>query len=201
MTTIPAQAASQMASDIYLIKSDNLDPSKNMDLELALDRNKQYFDLGIENRLQGKSGGLIINKTTGFGIVSQGKGLYSQDAFIILRGTASGYDVLTDINAGFSRSNSGHTVHLGFNKSFKTLQPQLEHFFSQQRSPINTIHCIGHSLGGALATLAAEWATQINVSSEVKLYTSGVLESACTRMLMTWKNTKLRRDIQSFSYN
>ncbi|CAM3823431.1 lipase family protein [Parendozoicomonas haliclonae] len=173
MSTLPARAASQMASDVYLVKSENLDPSTNMDLELALDRNKQYFDLGIENKLEGKSGGLIINKTSGFGIVSKGKGAYSKDAFIILRGTATGYDVLTDLNAGFSSSTSNHAVHLGFNNTFKTLKPQLETFFAQQRETISTIHCIGHSLGGALATLAAEWAMQTKKAAQVNLYTFG----------------------------
>ena len=173
MPALPARAASQMASDVYLVKSDNLDPSTNLDLELALDRNKQYFDLGIGNKLQGSSGGLIIDKTTGFGIVSRGKGAYAKDAFIILRGTASGHDVLTDLNAGFSRSTSGHLVHLGFNKTFKSIKPQLEKFFAQQRTTVTTLHCIGHSLGGALATLTAEWAMQNNCSAQVNLYTFG----------------------------
>lgn len=162
-----------MASDIYLVNNDNLDLNINRRLKAVLKTYKPYFDLGIENKLQGKSGGLILNKTTSFGIVSQGKGAYSDDVFIILRGTASGYDVLTDLNAGFSRSNNGHIVHLGFNKTFKTIQPQLEQFFAQQPTTVNTVHCIGHSLGGALATLAAEWAVQTNSGSQINLYTFG----------------------------
>jgi pimeloyl-ACP methyl ester carboxylesterase len=35
-----------------------------------------------------------------------------------------------------------------------------------------TVHCLGHSLGGAVATLAAEWALG-NVTRNVKLYTFG----------------------------
>jgi len=37
---------------------------------------------------------------------------------------------------------------------------------------VKTIHCIGHSLGGAVASLAADWIKE-NHSSEVKLYTFG----------------------------
>ena len=173
MAVLSASAVSQMASDVYIVKSDNLDPKDNPDLKRVLKANRQYFDLGMENKIESKSGGLIINKTSGFGIVSQGKGVYSRDAFIILRGTASGYDVLTDLNAGFSSSVGGNTVHLGFNNTFKTIRPQLERFFDQQKNPITAVHCIGHSLGGALASLAAEWATQTRRASKVNLYTFG----------------------------
>ncbi|WP_062270037.1 lipase family protein [Endozoicomonas arenosclerae] len=173
MSVLSASIVSQMASDVYILKNANLDPDTNPDLKLILKANKKYFDLGLENKLEGKAGGLIINKTSGFGIVSQGKGVYSRDAFIILRGTATGYDVLTDLNAGFSSSVGGNTVHLGFNNTFKSIRPQLEQFFDRQKTPITTIHCIGHSLGGALASLAAEWAMQTRRASQVNLYTFG----------------------------
>ena len=40
---------------------------------------------------------------------------------------------------------------------------------------VGTVHCVGHSLGGALATLAAEWLKKSKVvnSVDVKLYKGG----------------------------
>jgi triacylglycerol lipase len=46
----------------------------------------------------------------------------------------------------------------GFNTAFKSMKPQLISFVSSARAQgVHTIHCIGHSLGGALAPLCGEW--------------------------------------------
>jgi triacylglycerol lipase len=67
-------------------------------------------------------------------------------------------------------------VHLGFYHTFSSMCTELGRFVSQQISsgakPVDTIHCIGHSLGGAIATLTADWAKR-TTKKHVVLYTFG----------------------------
>lgn len=44
--------------------------------------------------------------------------------------------------------------------------------FINQQPGTTMVHCIGHSLGGAIANLAAEWAAN-TLNKKVKLYTFG----------------------------
>ncbi|HEX4974343.1 MAG TPA: lipase family protein, partial [Pseudomonadales bacterium] len=62
----------------------------------------------------------------------------------------------TNANIGYGIGPRGNVVHRGFLKTFKSYQSQLVNFVSQSgaKRP-STIHCMGHSLGGALANLNA----------------------------------------------
>lgn len=173
MAELTAKAAATMAADIYTVLDDNLNIQTNRNLKRLLKTYENYFDVDINNVVEASSGWRLLNKTTHFGLIVGGKGVYKNDVFIILRGTASGYDVMTDINVGLSVSSSGNYVHQGFNSSFKTVQQQLETFFINHKPPVTTVHCIGHSLGGALATLAAEWLLNNGRATAVNLYTFG----------------------------
>jgi len=98
---------------------------------------------------------------------------YKGHAFIILRGTKILADWLTNLNVGVSRSVNGQSIHDGFNQAFKTMLPQLAPFVSGLISNnIHSIHCVGHSLGGALATLCAEH-IQLATKRKPYLYTFG----------------------------
>lgn len=80
---------------------------------------------------------------------------------------------MTNGNLSASRSASGQPVHDGFNLAFKSMEPKLKEFLgSLMKNKITQIHCIGHSLGGALATICADW---IRTSYKIKpyLYTFG----------------------------
>lgn len=90
-------------------------------------------------------------------MVLQGKGKFKGHAFIVFRGTEYLADWLTNLNMSVSASSFGQPVHDGFNKAFKTMQPKLRGFIDSLPVGTMTMHCIGHSLGGALATICAEW--------------------------------------------
>lgn len=124
--------------------------------------------------LKAKTGGpWFIKCRTAFGFTLIGKGKYSGEAFILFRGTQYLADWLTNLNVGVSRSASGQSVHDGFNLTFKTMEPKLRQFMGTMlKNKITKIHCIGHSLGGALATICADW---ICSSYKIKpyLYTFG----------------------------
>lgn len=161
----PAQS-SDLAKDIYAL-------TELQSLDLAMNYlNKKYnglFKFSDDNLLKGKTGGPgFIKCRTGFGFCLLGTGRLEGNAFIIFRGTQYLADWLTNLNVMTSKSSYHQSVHDGFNQSFKSMKPQLLQFISAlHKNNITTIHCIGHSLGGALATLCGEW---IKFSQNIKPY-------------------------------
>jgi triacylglycerol lipase len=55
-------------------------------------------------------------------------------------------DWLTDGNMAMT----GSTIHSGFLGTWNSFAHEIDAFFKGRK--VNTIHCIGHSLGGTLAT-------------------------------------------------
>ena len=116
--------------------------------------------------IKGISGGAVAHAKgvqTGFVLVGHGsspKGKsnpYKHDLVLAIRGTNSIYDTSTDLRANISLTEFGASVHSGFNTLFKTLQSELAPYLSAVK-PSGTVHCVGHSLGGAVASLVADWA-------------------------------------------
>lgn len=118
----------------------------------------QIMKLDEQSLISAKTGGpLIIKSRTAFGLCVFGKGIYRGHAFLIFRGTKFLADWLTNLNVGTSRSSSGHAVHDGFKQAYKSMTHQLTPFFASfGQHGVHTVHCIGHSLGGAVATLCAD---------------------------------------------
>jgi len=171
MTNIlsPSQAAIA-ASLVYDVQDAN---SSSGAIKLL---NKQFndaYNFNIGNKFTGKSGLPIISTRSGFGIMGISQDYYTKSCIITIRGTAKFSDWITDANCGlsFRNSRSNKAVHAGFNHAFNSMAPQINNFIDQHK-PAN-VHCVGHSLGGALATLVAEWlAVEKNIAS-VNLYTFG----------------------------
>lgn len=163
---LDARLAATLAQDAYRLKDE-------ITRRVVLFEYKDKFE--VEEELKGKTGAFIVLKSSHvMGACAFGIGEHKGRAFVILKGTASGFDGLTDLNAGLRRSSSGGQVHQGFQYTFESFLPQLQAFrmAAAKRQDIHTIHCIGHSLGGALATLAADW-LKSSTSYGVKLYTFG----------------------------
>ncbi len=182
MTLTPEYAAG-LANDVYLVKTDAtrkgfvLKYKNDMELtESASVSNKPGSGkLSSGVGLTGETGALVLLKSTHtMGVASFGKSpKYNKEAFIAIKGTASLFDGLTDANAGLKRFHSGGLVHQGFFYTFESFLPQLKSFAQQcVDRGISTVHCIGHSLGGALATLVSDWLTT-NLKVNVELYTFG----------------------------
>lgn len=124
--------------------------------------------------LKAEVGSRLINTRDGFGVCAMGGKGYEKDLFIIFRGsTSANYnaDWVSNARIGVTLSKNGLPVHIGFNNIFTSMLPELKKFL-QSIGNITTIHCIGHSLGGAIATLAADW-IKSNKTQVVKLYTFG----------------------------
>lgn len=173
MTTITPSSAAQISLDIYALENAN---GKNRDLLLSNYKSDFHIKNGnnaSNTPLNGTTGVIIKNHhLLGFAAAGKKNGQYSDQAVIAIKGTNSLADALTDLNTGVKISESGGFVHQGFLNAFNSLLPDLKQFISSLPQEIHTLHCIGHSLGGAIATLLADWLT-LNTSKSIKLYTFG----------------------------
>jgi triacylglycerol lipase len=160
----PSQAAA-IAVGVYSLRD-----------EPSATRSKVIDPLNIEGlfgdskRFTGTSGALMFKPLTGFGFVAAGVGPFAGDLLIATRGTDTIPDWLTDGNIGVQFGPGGRMVHAGFNETWKSFAPALREFL-RGRNPTR-IHCVGHSLGGALAFLNADFITA-NRIADVRLYTFG----------------------------
>jgi V8-like Glu-specific endopeptidase len=101
------------------------------------------------------------------------QGFLASSADLVLvcfRGTESTADWLSNLKVNPKAVNElGSSVHAGFWGQFEALRPQLEHLMSPHRQL--PLLVTGHSLGGAIAALAAaSWAASHNLQA---LYTYG----------------------------
>ena len=112
--------------------------------------------------------GLITPVSSGFGFMAQLNGGRSREIVIATRGTTHcREDYGTDINAIPTLGPTGHAIHKGFGTTFKSYVHQLNEFIQQQNLGFKptAVHCMGHSLGGALANLNAAACAELGLNS------------------------------------
>lgn len=167
MSSLSPKQAAAIATHVYTAR-DMVAPDV---LQLAADSMglNGLFDFKAAQLATGTSGA-IVKKTTGFTYGAEGMGTRQGEVVLAFRGTDIVQDWLTDGNCGLQQGPSAWPVHAGFNETFKSFRDELDRFM-RGRKP-STIHCVGHSLGGALASLAADHISQAGVGG-VKLYTFG----------------------------
>lgn len=174
MTAISPRIASELAELVYQIQSP--DSFGNYRIAVSNLDASNCFDFDLSNGpVRGVSGGAFgfFRETSGFALVGKGKGVHKGEHVIAVRGTKSGQDWLTNGNVGLATGRGGSSVHSGFNQTFESMRPVFERAFSpSMRGGSGTVHCVGHSLGGALASLAAEW-VKLRYQRPVNLYTFG----------------------------
>lgn len=80
-------------------------------------------------------------------------------AYVAFRGTASGEDVLTDLDVRGRRLRlvADARVHCGFLRQFRAVEHELTRYLTRAAPDVDELQFTGHSLGGALATLAAAY--------------------------------------------
>lgn len=162
----PSQSAS-IAAGIYNLSEFSVAEAQRRALVLG---SEGLFAVDDSSRFTGTSGTLMFKRTTGFGYIAAGLGNRQGEVLIATRGTDLLADWLTDANFAVQRGPSGLAVHAGFNEVWQTYIADVRSFL-RGRNPA-TIHCVGHSLGGALAALNADYLTSIGAGA-VKLYTFG----------------------------
>ncbi|MEQ1597114.1 MAG: lipase family protein [Casimicrobium sp.] len=170
----PSQAA-EIALGTYVLKSRTVSSVTTASSGLRAQGDnllgiKDMFSANDQDQLHGTSGVPMFKQLTGFGYIAQGVGAYKNEALVALRGTDIVPDWLTDATIGVSSGPTGTPVHMGFNSTYQSFATEIQAYFKSHRP--TTIHCVGHSLGGALATLAADYLSA-NTGATVELYTFG----------------------------
>lgn len=130
----------------------------------------------LVNSFTGSSGSNLIGRTSsGFGYLLKFERDGKRHLVIATRGTRPemGYpDLLTDANAGLCRHMPGvGPVHAGFYDVYKSLIPTITAAKAELDSA-DIIHCVGHSLGGAVANLVAIHLVK-SYRGKIRLYTFG----------------------------
>lgn len=101
--------------------------------------------------------GMFNPSLSGFGYIARLSGTRSNELVLSTRGTLTGADWGTDFQAASTQGPTGHSVHKGFQSTFRSYIRQVESFVDIRKLGFKptVIHCMGHSLGGALANLNA----------------------------------------------
>lgn len=167
MSVLTPSATAAMARGVYRLREDSIATLAERGQVLGCE---DYFSVGEGSRFEGRSGALVWKRLSGFGYVATGHGAWAGDVLIVTRGTAMKLDWLSNFNVGMQLGPGGMPVHAGFHEVWKSFAPVLRDFL-RGRNPTR-VHCVGHSLGGALATLNADWISSSGVA-DVHLYTFG----------------------------
>ena len=166
MSQLTPKVASELAKEVYNVVGDELS------LKLFLTRSEFSKAADASQQLKATVGSRLIKVEDAFGLCAMGGKGFEKDIFIIFRGsTKLAADWLSNARIGVQTSTSGWPVHIGFNTAFKSMLPQIKKFL-EGADIGTTIHCVGHSLGGAVATITANWLAN-NKAQTVKLYTFG----------------------------
>jgi len=163
MEISPPQVA-EIASSTYALRT-------STDMRTAwtlMPTASEGFDVLAGKRLVGATGA-VVQKRSGFGYVAWGQGARQGECLIAVRGTDSGPDWLSNFRFGAVIGPSGYPVHVGFWRGAQSVLPQIQQQL-RGRNP-STLHVVGHSLGGAMATLIAD--SLSNMGCSMKLYTFG----------------------------
>lgn len=167
--------ATQVAEAVYKLEnSPDIEAAfRGTDLAKHFDfANPAGLDAPRAERFTARTGALEFKVSTGFALLALASTSsdFEGDAIFISRGTHTAYDWLTDANYAITLGASGTRVHSGFNRVFHDMKPAISGFLGRAGG-IRRVHCIGHSLGGAIATLVADWLS--NNGYSVSLYTFG----------------------------
>jgi len=169
MTLSPEQAAA-IAQGAYLMRESAIGDfavnSRDKFLGCA-----NIFQTVDTSRFQGRSGASRYRPLSGFGYIAEGIGEFEKHILCATRGTETLADWLTDGNVGMQSGPSGLQVHIGFNQTWKSYIDEVRTFL-RGKHPAH-IHCVGHSLGGALAMLNADYFTATKAADGVSVYTFG----------------------------
>ncbi|WP_269582088.1 lipase family protein [Roseibium sp. Sym1] len=165
----PAQTV-QLAQSAYAIRLD----TDLLTAVQAAGTGGDQFDIASGSRFTGVSGISVPggSSRTGFGYVAHGKAGTPRhgETLICVRGTepTSVHDLITDAHMSAARSPLGLPVHEGFRNVAASILEQVQTAL-RGRNP-GTLHIVGHSLGGAAATILAE---ALIGTASIKLYTYG----------------------------
>ena len=116
------------------------------------------------------SGALSLKEEAGFGALLERKVGTEREYIFAMRGTVTKLDWLSNINIGMTRGPTDCLVHSGFMAIYEQMRTDVKRLIAGANP--SRMHFVGHSLGGALATLAALDHAKTSMGSTC-LYTFG----------------------------
>ena len=132
----------------------------------------EHGDDGI--RALSSGSGFRTQEEAGFGVLLERDSLQKGEFIFVARGTVFNRtaDWGTNFNIGWTQGPSASNVHQGFMRTYSGLRADLQKML---KSPaVKRVHFIGHSLGGAIASLAAlDYAQTPKADGGTHLYTFG----------------------------
>ncbi|PAU82292.1 lipase [Halovibrio salipaludis] len=175
METLSPSIAAECADAVYSVFSP--DSMGNIPMPLSTQLERRFSFKGKPSPVMGETGGIfgLYTQTTGFAVIGEGRERHRNSTLIAIRGSSSIADYLTDFDVGIATGINNQSVHSGFEEAFASMRPSFNDRLAKrltQAGPNHTVHCVGHSLGGALASLTADW-LKSQFPVKVKLYTFG----------------------------
>lgn len=167
MSELNPRTAAVLAQSVYDVQTEALLKGFLMRPEFASSPDQK-------KHLKAVVGARLVNTRDGFGVCAVGGKGYEKDIFLVFRGSTNANrnaDWVSNARIGVKATRNG-LVHMGFSNIFTSMLPEINQFVAQYETSGTTFHCVGHSLGGAIATLSANW-LKSNKSRSVKLYTFG----------------------------
>lgn len=141
-------------------------PNPTLDAAREARGSGNLFNVGDSSVFTGVTG---FGERSNFGYCAFGNTLSRKgECLISVRGTNLMSDWLTDARLSGTRGPSGQMVHKGFSKLTETILPHVRAAL-RNKNP-SAIHIVGHSLGGATATLLAD---ALKDYTKLYLYTFG----------------------------
>jgi hypothetical protein len=172
---ISPQQAAELAVSVYTLRetlANGMSQSRAMGIaNQASPLSNGIFDIAGGTRIGGTSGVGPIAENSGFAMVARGRGNRAGEALLAVRGTDSTADIVTDIFTRVEEGATGSGVHGGFSRVYDSIDAGVTSAIRGLGASPTTIHVVGHSLGGAIATIAASRLSQNG--HNVKLYTFG----------------------------
>lgn len=171
----PYQAA-KIATDVYETRLVSIDSLIEQKLDLGL---KDLFNIRESVQFKAGTGIGSYQKISGFGYIAPAVEKKQGEYLIVFRGTEVTADWATDFNCGTTIGLSGHKVHTGFYNTYNgTISDKpseiptraIGNYFALKNP--TRVHIIGHSLGGALANLAAQQLARMEIA-DIRVYTFG----------------------------
>lgn len=153
MTQLTPALAAAAATGVYGLRTTDMAGLAARGRTLGIEA---HFDVTSNTPISGRSGIAMFRTSTGFGYLARGRAHtpYEGDLLLVTRGThkTSAEDWLTNLTIAMEPGPGGALVHAGFNRLRKTMQDQIDQSL-RAAGAFRRMHIVGHSLGGALATL------------------------------------------------
>lgn len=153
MTQLTPSMAAAAASGVYGLRTTDLAGMRARGRSLGIEGD---FDVTSNEPISGRSGLAMFRSTSGFGYVARGRSgsAYEGDLLLVTRGThfTSAHDWLTNLTIAMEVGPGGALVHAGFNRLRHTMLRDVNRTI-EDAGLFRHLHVVGHSLGGALATL------------------------------------------------